>query len=98
MKIPASIRIGGHDVEIKKICEPNFHDYGDYNRWFSLIRLNTDGVKESKMAETFLHEIIEAINGKNELKMEHHVIMTLSEDLFAIIRNNKLDFVSEEVI
>lgn len=95
MIIPDSIRIGGHDVTIEVINgNTRFTKYGDYSKWDNRIRINSDGTVESTKAETFMHEIIEAIDTMNELGLPHNAIASLSEGLFAVIRNNKLDFIN----
>jgi len=39
-----------------------------------------------------LHEIIETIKSLNNLDMDHKNLSVLSESLFQVIRDNKLDF------
>ena len=93
MKIPKKIKIGGHDVSVIMEEGVRLKKAGDWNSWSNSIRINSDGdLSESYQAETFMHEIVEAINTHNELNMELHVISSLSEGIFAVIRNNKLDF------
>lgn len=98
MKIPDKILIGGHQypVEVTQGDSRFFHA-GDLNTWTQEIRINTsDNHPESAQAEAFLHEIIEAINHDNELKLEHRNIAVLGTQLFAVIRNNNLDFTKRE--
>lgn len=94
MKIPKKILIGGHEVDVDiQRGDHYFPHGGDYCGWTQTIRLNVaDNISESNMSETLLHEIIEAINHANELKLRHGQISCLSEQLFSVIRNNKLDF------
>ena len=42
--------------------------------------------------EYFLHECIECINDRCDLRMKHHQIATLSEVLYAVIKENGIDF------
>ncbi len=94
MKMPKKIIIAGQDVSISLVQGGNrFIHAGDFCCMDNTIRINADGTVEAVRAESLLHEIIESINMNNELKLEHHVICTLSSQIFAIIRNNKLDFI-----
>jgi len=97
LKIPTKIKIGGHEFSISIIeGGTRFTRAGDVCNWDCTIRINSsDKIAESSQAEALLHEIIEAINHANELKIEHSTICTLSEQLFAVIRNNKLDFIKK---
>ncbi len=93
MKFPKKIIIAGQDVSVSLIKGGNrFINAGDFCCMDNTIRINTDGTVEAVRAESFLHEIIESININNELKLEHNKICTLSSQIFAVIRNNKLDF------
>ncbi len=97
MKIPDKVLIGGHEYPVEVIDgDTRFLNSGELNTWTQEIRINTsDGHPEGAQAEAFLHEIIEAINHDNELKLEHRNISVLGTQLFAVIRNNKLDFVKK---
>ncbi len=93
MKIPKKIIVAGQEVTVTLVRGGNrFLNAGDFCCMDNSIRINIDGTVEAVRAESFLHEIVEALNINNELKLEHHVICTLSSQIFAIIRNNKLDF------
>ena len=50
---------------------------------------------ETQVAETFLHEIIEALNYSLELELKHTRIQALSSGVFAVMRDNGLDFGGE---
>ncbi len=95
MKIPKKILSSGHDVVVKKMkgggMSPIEHA-GAFSAWDNEISINTNGTSESTQAEAFLHEIFENINASNELKLKHTTITILASQLFAILRNNKLDF------
>ena len=92
MEIPKSIKIGGHDVEILLTDDVSMNKSGELRNWKNLIKINNDGFSESVQAESLMHEILEAINENHQLELPHHVIMTLADQIFAIIRNNNLDF------
>ncbi len=98
MKIPNPTLIGGHKYTTAVICgDSRFTRPADVCTWTKNIRINTaDGHPESAQAEAYLHELIEVIVHDNELKLNHYKISILSEQLFAIIRNNDLDFGAEK--
>jgi len=45
--------------------------------------------------EALLHEIIECLNIKQEYKLEHRVIQGLGENLYQVLKDNKLYFGDE---
>ena len=94
MNIPKKVLIGGHKYPVDVFSgDTRFINSGELNTWTQEIRINTaDNLSESAQAEAFLHEIIEAINHYNELKLEHRNISVLCTQLFAVLRNNNLDF------
>jgi len=94
VKIPDVIRIGGHDVKIKKVNCSDERDSGIYDDWYRFIKINQDGHPESGQAEALMHEILEAITKINNIELNHTALTVISEQLFAIIRNNRLDFVN----
>lgn len=93
MKIPKSVMVGGHRIRIKIRTSKDVNGPGDYNDYHGLIRIRGEfDIPESSQAETLLHEIIECIRAKNNLELDHTVLTVISESLFAVIRNNNLDF------
>ncbi len=92
LKIPTKIKIGGHFLTIKKVKSNELRDSGQYDNWYHIISINGDGTTESRQAEVLLHEIVEAINFKYDLQITHQTISTLSEVLFSVLTDNKLDF------
>lgn len=47
---------------------------------------------EDMILATLLHEVIEIINGENQLKLEHHVIQTLATQIYQVLQDNKTIF------
>jgi len=93
MDIPNKIKVGGHVIDIKMLQSKHICGPGMYNDFHQLISLEKDvDTKESNVAETFLHEIIEAIKIKNNLDIDHTHLTVLSEGLFQVIRDNALNF------
>jgi len=93
MEIPNNIKILGKSITVKKVHPIDIDGSGDWDGTWQTIRLESiDDPKfpESKMAEAFLHEIIEALNDFCDLKIPHQTISTLSETLFQVIRSNNL--------
>lgn len=98
MEIPDSIKAGGHIITIEKVPSKDIQGLGEYNNYYNVIRLSNDSdTIESNISETFLHEIIEMIKWKNNLEIDHTHLTVLSENLFAILRDNKLDFGKGEI-
>jgi len=96
MNIPEKIKIGAHDITIKKVDVKELNCLGDYNDWFKIIRINVEGSLESTQAECILHEIFEAVDKMYGLELEHSKLTVLSEALFQTIRDNDLDFRREK--
>ena len=92
MEIPDKIKLGGHIVKIEKVSKKDIDSGGEYNLYYDLIRVRTDDTPESSIAECFLHEIIEGIKYKYEIALDHANLTVLSEVLFQVIRENKLNF------
>ena len=93
MNIPQTILIGGHEYKINKI--PNQPHGGSVDTDTQIIEI--DPLRpEDFVAESLLHEIIEAIDVKCNLTVPHVSLTVISEALFAVIRANDLDFRSKE--
>lgn len=92
MKLPKKIKIGGHTIKIKQVKSDTLKNHGSYDNWYKEIQINIDSTTESTQAEALLHEIIEAIKGVNNLDLDHKDLTVISENIFAVIRNNKIDF------
>lgn len=93
MNIPKKIKVGGHLITVKKVSGEDLADFGEYDNYYKLIRLRNDkGIPESAASEVFMHEIFECIIRQNNLSMDHTHLTVLSEGLFQVIRDNKLDF------
>jgi hypothetical protein len=95
VNIPDKIKIGAHAIGVKFIHPSDIDDFGEFNNYFNQIRLRKDPdtiYPEDNQAEAFLHEIIETINVKNNLQVNHTALTVISEFLFQVIRDNDLDF------
>lgn len=92
MKIPKHIKIGGHHYKVNRVkgCGMGGAETGQKE-----IIIGPDGsYPESTLSETLLHEIVELIanNYDMNLRNDHKELTTLSEVLFGVMRDNKLDF------
>ena len=96
MKIPRILKIGGKKIKVR-IRKSDYPAEGenvgewDGNRHTIMLDDLVDAPIE-RMEECFLHEIIESINELYELNLTHWKITVMSEVLFQIIKDNKLDF------
>jgi hypothetical protein len=81
------MKILGADFTVELMTDRDSNDLGDcYNR-YQRLRLQRDQHPDSMM-ETLIHEILEAINTKLELNLEHQVISALGASLFAVLKDN----------
>ena len=93
MFIPEKIKLGGHIITVEMVSPKEIHSSGEYHNFYHTIRIEKDiDSKESRIAEIFLHEILEAIKMKNNLEIDHVHLTVFSESLFQVLRDNKLDF------
>ncbi|MBU0959139.1 MAG: hypothetical protein KKB31_04295 [Nanoarchaeota archaeon] len=93
MEIPPSLKIGGHKIKIEFNDTAHGDGKGSFNNYHNLIRLEKENdTPEDNVAECFLHEIFEAIKKKNNLELSHIELTVLSENLYQVLHDNKLNF------
>ena len=101
MKIPKTLKIAGHKVEV--FNNHHFQEREDVdghgNLTNNFIMIGDTIESESQRASVFLHEIMHFIVYRylanlNSLKEE--TIDSLTEGLFQVLRDNKLNFSDEE--
>lgn len=96
MFIPEKLKVMGHEYEV--LSKPDLYieegTSGQCCPGNLKIHLAT-GTKESKLAETFLHEIFEALKYHLQTELNHDDLSALSEGLFCVIRDNNLNFNKE---
>ena len=99
MKIPDKIKIGGRQVNIEVVGDEIINAGGTFNDWFNRIQLNTQDSEDNpgRVEQDLLHEIVECINTRYELKLEHPVITIFSEVLYQVLVDNPLRFGEKEV-
>ncbi len=96
MKIPSTVKIGAHVIEVGRHTRKESDDTGYYDRDLDRISIRRVDIHESRASEILLHEVIEAIKYKYGLILEHKDLMVLSEVLFQVMRDNELSFCKEE--
>ena len=93
MAIPKSLKILGHQYEIiindeNQSANSNFGTYwAKHNR----IWINSQ-ICEQQQKSTLIHEILEAINFLEDIKLKHEQITRLEAGLYQVLKDNNLDF------
>jgi hypothetical protein len=90
--IPEKLKVLGKYISIDQVDKIDDDDniLGIWKAGDRKIELRND--EDTDLPEIFLHEIIECINDRCDLGLTHNKISTLSEILFQVIDDNKLDF------
>jgi len=93
MNIPEKLKILGKYITVAKVDKIDDDDnfLGMWKAAERRIELRADD-DESDINEIFLHEIIECINDRCDLGLNHTKLSVLSEVLWQIIGDNNLDF------
>lgn len=91
-EIPKSLKIGGINYEVKIANEWPDHDYDDgeiFNdrKVGNVIYIREDLSDEARMI-TLIHEILHACNST----MNHEFIDSLSEQIYQVLKDNKMNF------
>jgi len=91
MKIPKTIKIGGHNFEviIDNRNRGGSNDIGSCCHTEGKIYLE-ENVNQSTKESTLFHEIIEAINYIYELDLDHNKITVLEATLYQVLKDNDL--------
>lgn len=93
MDIPSSVKILGHEYKVvlsNRLFASDSKE-GNCDTGQNIITIDSN-FAESHIGETFLHEILEAIDSRMELELEHRKICALSETLFQILKENRIRF------
>ena len=86
LNIPGSIRIGPFDIKVRMLDEKLMESTGEYLPYFKEMHLD-ETRPEDVTQETFVHEVIEAINRHYEVGLEHKQITVLGMALSQVIRD-----------
>lgn len=89
MRIPRSIKIGGHTFRILK--EHKLEFLGTMHLGSTVIRLNPNQ-SASQRESTLLHEIIEAINAQQKIGLTEEQICQIESGLYQVLKDNNLPF------
>jgi len=94
MKIPEKLKIMGHEYVVSFDSKLFMNDAvgGGEACGNDLSIVLAGGMPESREAEVFLHEIIEMVKYTLRIELDHKDLSALSEGLFAVLRDNELDF------
>lgn len=85
MKIKKSLRIGPHKIKVR-FDGPWLDEDSCGNFILDLLQISiASNLPPSLTIETYLHEIIEAINAIYELKMKHSSIQTMGVALLQVL-------------
>lgn len=84
------IRILGidYDVQFSNMDVMGNDSAGQCHNTRTRILIDTHNQSESHQRCVLLHEIIEALNYRLELKLEHNQITSLESSLFQVLRDN----------
>ena len=101
MKIPRSIKVGGVTYRVKRGTREDHEEaYGITSHKHAYISLDPE-LDAEREAETLLHELLHCAIYKgglveffrhNKPLTEEEVVQGISDGLFQIIKDNKLDF------
>ena len=92
MKIPKTLKISGFIYEITNENlwrKSGSSDFGKEITGLTKIWINTE-YNKSQQESTLIHEIIEAINSSNDLKLYHLQISVLETSLYQVLKDNNL--------
>ncbi len=90
--VPKKIKILGHEYKIvidEHYIADSGGNTGQCNNYVNEIRI-CGTLPESAQHEVMMHEIIEALNYRLELNLEHHKICALGEVLTQVLLDNNL--------
>ena len=91
MKIPEKVKIGGQTFSVTWKTLGNSSDTSTGACQWGMNRIWLDsGFPRSVQESTFLHEIIEAIDGLFELELSHPTIKALEHALYEVLTDNDL--------
>lgn len=87
--IPETTSIGGHDITVELVEDEALpEDYGEYVDILKKIRINRVG-QRSDREETYIHEIIEAVDTIFHLELPHSAIQTLGAGIYQALVSGK---------
>jgi hypothetical protein len=92
MRIPSKVNILGQDFKVVPLKKKKDTDHiGICYAWRNRIELDGDLVPDTA-GETFLHEVIHAIEQKLVLKLTEAQVNNLALALYQFLKQNNIDF------
>ena len=92
MKIPIKIKILGfdYDIVLDDLIKRGGNEYtGTHSQWEQKIFIS-NACHKQQQEESLIHEILEAINKANDLRLEHPTLSTLSTCFYQVLKDNQL--------
>ena len=87
MKIPKTLKIGGHIVEVEMTDKESRS--GTYYGFKNHITIHKEG-HETIQEVSLIHEILEYIIGMNDIELNHTALTTIAEGLYQVLKDNNL--------
>ena len=93
MKLPRSLKIDGEKWKVKKVKPSGLDDnyIGRANFPNHFIAVDTT-IAPDRQAGVMLHELIHVVSSNRGMGLKEHQVESLANGLFAVIRDNDLDF------
>lgn len=89
MQIPTKVKIGGHAYECELVSNLARDDDALGRSCGNALRIEIDdSISHENKESTLLHEILEQINYRYGLRLEHNQIKILETALYQIIKDN----------
>ena len=92
MKIPKTLNISGRIYKIilsNRGEDDGISNAGTHYSWVQKIWIDKTQHQEGQES-SLIHEIIEAVNEQNDLKLDHQQISVLETSLYQVLKENKL--------
>ena len=93
MKIPNKLKVGGHEykVEITKTYDEKkeHNNWGQTNHVKLKIYLD-EGLANTKMEETFIHELLHAVDSHQGNILKEGQVDKIANTLYAVLKDNNL--------
>lgn len=93
MKLPNIIKIGGHVYSVSSSNTLARDNDAHGSSCGNALEITIDTtIPEQNQESALLHEILEQINYRYELRLEHRQITILESALYQVLRDNDLNF------
>jgi hypothetical protein len=88
VRIPDTIRIGAQDYSVSVSDVPGSHgNFGECNHSKLTIEIDSSS-PPPRQQQTFIHEIVEALDFELNIGLKHHQVELLEGGLYGLIRDN----------